>query len=225
EGVRARRSIRPAPAPRPTPTTGAAARAPPLEPGHRPSAPTLRSSRSHLRDGRVFQVRDVVDAGDDSAPVALLEHRDRRVLDLEGKQPSAGAADDAMQRNLDDAAVSDDQEIAVLVPGNDVIQLSGDASVERRRALASGYDVPVGLFDPAGPRLWVACGDLLGAEAFPLAEEDLTQAFARLGIEAEGGAEHLGGLERAPEVARVEAGEAPAGEGGGRERRLAAALV
>src|SRR5690348_17435018 len=111
--ARARPTIPRAIAPRPTPTTAAAARAMRARSARHPTARTPSSSGSHLGHAFRFEVCDVVDAADDHAAVPLLDQRDGRVLDLERKQATTGATDDAMQRHLDHAAVCDDQHVGV----------------------------------------------------------------------------------------------------------------
>jgi hypothetical protein len=170
-------------------------------------------------------VSDVVHAADDGAPVAPLDQGDGRVLDLERKEAAARASDDAVQRDLDDASVRDDEDFAVRMSGDDVVELGGDTRFERRGALAAGHDVPVGLFDPACPRLGIALGDLMGAQTLPLAEVDLAQPGPWLGPQLKRRAEDLGRLERTLQVAGVQADERATGESLGEERGLAASFL
>ena len=115
----------------------------------------------------------------------------------------------------------DDKHVAVRVQAQDVVHRRRDTTVESGLALATGDDVPVRLIDPAGPGLGIALGDLFCGQPFPFPEENLTQGGPRLGLQVDGGANDLGGLEGARQVAGIQAGEAARGETSAEQRSLA----
>jgi hypothetical protein len=114
-----------------------------------------------------------------------------------------------MEHHLDDTAVRDHQDVGVRMSLHDVVDRRRDSGLEHGRALAPGHQVPVRLLDPRSPCLGKTLRYLGGRQPFPVAEEDLAQG--RLGRRRlpDRRADGFGGLERPPEVARVETGEAP----------------
>src|SRR5438067_11705837 len=107
---------------------------------------------------------DVVYSSDDHAAVALLDQRDRSVLDLERKDALRWFADDPVQRGLDHTTVRDDQRVALLIPPQDVLDRAADSRVKYGCALATGHDIPVRLIDPARPGFGKTFRYLLGVQ-------------------------------------------------------------
>jgi hypothetical protein len=157
-------------------------------------------------------VARVVDPGDDQAMVALLDHGDGRILDLERKQAAARPADHSMQCDLYDAPVRNHDDVAVTVALEDRVDRSEDACLEEGGSLASRHQVPIGLLVPARPRCRKAFGQLLGAQALPITEKDLTEPGHRLGDQPGRRLDRLRRLERTLQVARVKACEPTSGE-------------
>ena len=87
----------------------------------------------------------------------------------------AGAADDAVQSDLDHTAVSDSEHVTAFVAAKDLIQRRADASLEQIRPLAPWHQVPVRRFGPLRPGLRKSRGDLFNSQAFPIAKKDLAQ--------------------------------------------------
>src|SRR5437660_3997847 len=181
-----------------------AAAALPLRAG-RARCPSSSWHRSCCR----LEMARVVDAGHDEATVAFLDDGDRGVLDPKREQAMVRPADHTMQRDLDDTAVGDHQNVTVRMAGEDRIQLAIDACLERHRALTAGDHVPARLFSPQGPLRWETLGELFGREAFPRTEVDLSQAHRRTWSRSHSLADRIGRLESPLEVARVEAGQGP----------------
>jgi hypothetical protein len=179
-------------------------------------------------------VADVVDARDDHAAVSLLEQRDGRVLDLERKETSARSADHAMQCDLDDAAMSHHEDVAMGVVEEDLVDRATDSRVKPLRTLTTRHQVPIRLFDPTCPCLRVTRGNLRGAQAFPLAQEDLAQRGLGCRLNTNRRADDRGRLEGSVQVARVVRDDGAAREPGrqplglaatvGRKRRVELAL-
>src|SRR5438094_5289271 len=111
------------------------------------------------------------------------------------------------------------------MPAQDLFESGGDAYVESRRAFTTRHEVPVRFGDPARPRLGISFRDLFRAESLPFAEIDLAKRFQRLGLQDDRPTQDLGRLERALEVARVDAGELASGQARPQEGGLAAALL
>ena len=190
-----------------------------------PSALRQRSRRTRLDDKSGLEMSDVVDAADHHPAVALFDQRDGCVLDPERPQAAAGPPDHAVERDLDHAAVGDEEDVAVLMPLDDLVQRSADPCIEKRGALAAGHDVPIRLLDPRRPCLGESGRDLFGPQSFPLAEKDLSQSVRGLRLGADDAADDLRGLEGAFQVARVEPDEAAFGQPAAEELGLTAALV
>src|SRR6266850_1279946 len=180
-------------------------------PSHR-SESLMRSSRTGFGDERRVEMTRVVDTADDHVAVALFDDRDGCVLNLEWEEAAARPADDTMQRDLNHAAVRDDDHITVVVTFKDVIERSGDPRLEKGGALAARHQAPVGLFRPPRPSLRKALGQVVCAQAFPVSEVDLAQAGHRLGVVSDRGLDRLRRLERSLQVARVEAREPAPGK-------------
>ena len=155
---------------------------------------------------------DVVHAPDHHSTFALLDQRDRGVLNLEWKDSLRRLADDPVQRDLDHSAMRDDQHIAVRMPSHDRLDRGADSRIEDRSAFTTRHYVPVRLFDPARPRFGKSFGHLLGMQPLPLTQVDLAQRLCRLRWHADRLADHLGGLQSALQVARVQAAELATGE-------------
>jgi hypothetical protein len=100
-----------------------------------------------------------------------------------------------------------------------------DTRLEERGPLTSWHQVPVGLLCPARPGLWKAFGQLGGAQALPLPEEDLTESGRRLRVQPGRRLDRLGRLESTFEVARVEACESAPGEAQPNPLGLAASFL
>src|SRR6266446_7057625 len=154
----------------------------------------------------------VIDSRHHESAVALFDDRDRCVLDSKWKQAVIRPAHDSMQRDLDHAAMRDDEDVAVLVARENRIQLSVDPGLERHGALAAGDHVPARLLHPPRPRFGEALCELFGVQAFPVAEVDLAKAGSGERRGAGRLADQLGGLLGALEVAGVEAGEPVMGQ-------------
>ena len=192
-------------------------------------------------------MRDVVDAGDHHAAVALLDQADGRVLDLEGEKSTAQAADDAVKLFASTSGTDADWIVKLIVLlsialGFGLIALGiwawaaflivsgvyvlfavlvlGIAYLKLRRL--SGLKKTR---ETVSEGLGILGRDLFGGAAFPLAEVDLSQARARLGRGADDFANELCGLEGALQVARVEPREMAAGQARGEKLGLTAAVL
>ena len=176
-------------------------------------------------DQRRLEVGDVVDACDHGPTVALLEYGDRGVLNPEWEEAAARTADDPLQSNLYHPAMGDDQNVAVLVTLENVIDRRRDPPVKGLRTLAAGNDIPVGLFDPARPGFGESLSDVIGAQPFPIAEVDLPQRRRGLRLGTDRRRDGPSGFESSLEVAGVEAGEMPAAEAPAEPVRLEAPLI
>src|SRR5690348_11775230 len=108
-----------------------------------------------------------------------------------------------MQRDLDHPTVGHDQDVAVRMALEDVVDRVRDSSVEGRLALAAWHHVPIRLFDPACPCVRITRGYLICAQAFPLTAVDLAQRRLGARRQADPGADDLCGLESPLQVARV----------------------
>jgi len=124
----------------------------------------------------------------------------------------ASITDDPLQRDLDYAAMRDDEDIAVLVFLKNLIEGGGNPHLEIRSPLTSRHEVPIGFLDPARPRVGKSSCDLVRCQTFPLAEINLAKQLFRLGLGACGDRDGFGGLERPFQVARVKACKSPAGK-------------
>lgn len=113
----------------------------------------------------------------------------------------------------------------MLVAPEDLLDRRRDARFEKRSALAAGDEVPVRLVRPRRPRLGEPLGQVIGAQAFPLAEEDLPERGQRLRGDSDRSAEDGRRLERALEVARIEAGPMPARQPPAQQLGLPPALL
>src|ERR1700674_2681819 len=130
-----------------------------------------------------------------------------------------------MERDLDDASVSDDQDVSMRVPVENFVQCRDDAGFEARGAFSAGHDVPIRLLAPPRPGIRETLGDLLSAQTLPVAQVDLSEARRGLRHEVDECANRFCGLEGALQVARVEARRPATGEPAAEELGLAATLV
>lgn len=112
----------------------------------------------------------------------------------------------------------------MLVAPKDLLDRRRDARLEKGRALAAGDEVPVRLVGPRRPRLGETLGQVVGAQALPLAEKDLSQRGQRLRGNADRPAEDGRRLEGTLEVARIEAGPTPSRQPPAQQLGLPAAL-
>src|SRR5712692_2476358 len=135
------------------------------------------------------------------------------------------APDDPMQGDLDDPAMGHDQDVSVIVAREDRVDLGNDPGLERRRALSARDDIPARFLRPPRPGVRKSLRQLIGLEPLPIAEKDLPQARRRAGRAASRGADQLGGVQRALEVARVEAGKAVTSQPSPHAHRLAATFL
>jgi len=117
-----------------------------------------------------------------------------------------------MERHLYHASVRDHDHVAVMVALEDRVYRRDHARFEKRGTFTSRDQVPVRLLVPARPRLWETVGELLRAQALPVAAEDLAQPGNRLGIQPDRRMDRLRSLKSAREIARVEAREPASGK-------------
>src|SRR5205807_8098562 len=185
---------RPSPEPLPTPNSAAAAPA-----RRRPRADN--PSRSPRSGGRALEMPDVIDPGDDEAAVALFDHGDGCVRNPERKQAAAGPPDDAMNGDLDHAAMSDHDGLALGMALEDRADRRLPARLEGVAALAPRHEVPARLDGPPRPRVRVALDQLVVVQSLPLAEGHLAQLRHRVSREAGGPLDRRRRLHRAPQVA------------------------
>src|ERR1700674_573399 len=113
------------------------------------------------------------------------------------------------------------EHVAGDVPVQDVVERGRDATFERSSAFTSRNNVPIGLFHPSRPCLGKSIGDLVSAQALPIAEKDLAEACLGLWFEPDERSDVPGGLERSLQVARVETGEGSAGQAVAKQLSLA----
>jgi hypothetical protein len=111
------------------------------------------------------------------------------------------------------------------MPHEQPVDRARDPGVEIGLPLTTRHNVPVRLFYPPRPRVGITLRDFVGAQALPLAEVNLTQRGVGFRWQADGGADGLGGVEGALEVAGIVAGEGAALQAAGDELRLAASFA
>src|SRR5260370_39988960 len=202
----------------PSPTSAGVERMMRAHRARRPRWPACRSLGA-------LEMARVIDACTHKPPIALLDHRDRGVLDPEREQAMVRPPDDPMQRDLDDSAVGHDQDVPVIVAREDRVHLTNHSGFKRRRALTAGNDIPAWFLRPQRPDVRESLRQLIGVEPLPVAEIDLPQARRRAAVAPRRGCAQLGGLERALEVARVEAGKAATSQPPPHAHRLAATFL
>src|SRR5438105_9250613 len=105
------------------------------------------------------------------------------------------------------------------------IQRGLDSSLERGGALTAWDQVPARLFSPLGPRFRVALDELFGAQAFPVAQEDLAQLRHPYRLKPCHRLDRLGSLARPLQVARIQRQRALSHEAVGDKGRLTSAFL
>jgi hypothetical protein len=113
----------------------------------------------------------------------------------------------------------------MLMAPEDSLDGRGDPRLEKRGAFAPRDEVPVRLVRPACPGFRESLRQLVGAQAFPFAEKNLANGVQRLGSDADRAAEDGRGLERALQVAGIEAGPMPPGQPPAQQLRLPPTFV
>src|SRR5260370_4824953 len=202
----------------PSPTSAGVERMMRADRARRPRWPACRSLGA-------LEMARVIDARHHKPPIALSDHRDGGVLDPEREQAMVRRPDDPRQCDLDDSAVGHDQDVPVIVPREDRVHLTNPPGFKRRGALPAGNHIPAWLLSPPRPGVRESLRQLIGVEPLPVAEIDLPQARRRAGRAASRGADQLGGLERALEVARVEPGKTATSQPSPHAHRLPATFL
>src|SRR5258708_6512958 len=123
QSARARSSSRRGTAPLPSPRSAKAGRAVRARRARHPSSPACRSFGA-------FEVARVIHARHDQPSIALFDHGDRGILDPEWEQAMVRPPDDAMQGDLDHAAMGHDQDVSVLMAGKDRVNLGAHPLLE-----------------------------------------------------------------------------------------------
>lgn len=137
----------------------------------------------------------------------------------------APIADDPLQRDLDDAAMGDHQDVTLLVATEDFIDGGAHTRLKRVCAFATRHDVPVRLFDPPRPRAGKSLGDLFSPQTLPFTQKDLPQRFFRIRLSAYRRGDGLRGFEGSLQVTGVEARETAAREAPAQPVCLAPPLI